>query len=379
MKSSQELLRRLATGWAELRREPWALWRRQAAIILGMELKKQLFPRRRFWVYLLAFAPVLIIGAHWVQISHVRRVRESFVSQHPSRSTHHDFDDITVGLSKEVLLFRLGDPPNKTSRVIKLADSGKVRTYERYQYSDGETDLIVTLTDGIVTDTQVVQGENLEGDTRILAGIFQIYYLRLGIFFGCMGIFTWLFRGEMVERSLHYYLLAPVRREVLVAAKFAAGAISSILLFATSIFLSFALMYGPYGPVGRAFVFSGPGLGQLGSYLLITVLACLGYGAMALALSLLFKNIVVPAVILLGWETISSAMPALMQKLSVTHYLKQLLPVPVPPAGVFALFTVVTEPIAPWVAVLGLLLLTLAGLVFACFYVRRLEINYVTD
>jgi len=38
---------------------------------------------------------------------------------------------------------------------------------------------------------------------------FQIFYLRVGIFFGCMGLFTWLFRGEIVEKSLHYYFLSP--------------------------------------------------------------------------------------------------------------------------------------------------------------------------
>ena len=43
----------------------------------------------------------------------------------------------------------------------------------------------------------------------ILAGIFQLYYLRLGIFFGCLGLFMRLFRGEMMERSLHHYLLLP--------------------------------------------------------------------------------------------------------------------------------------------------------------------------
>src|SRR5215831_14572539 len=61
---------------------------------------------------------------------------------------------------------------------------------------------------------------SLGEDTAILAGIFQLFYLRLGIFFGCLGLFTWLFRGEVVEKSLHYYFLAPLRREVLVAGKF---------------------------------------------------------------------------------------------------------------------------------------------------------------
>ena len=44
-------------------------------------------------------------------------------------------------------------------------------------------------------------------DTLVLAGIVQFYYIRLGVFFGCLGIFSRLIRGEMIERSLHFYLL----------------------------------------------------------------------------------------------------------------------------------------------------------------------------
>ena len=53
---------------------------------------------------------------------------------------------------------------------------------------------------------------SMNEDTNILAGIVQLYYVRLGVFFGCLGIFSRLIRGEMIERSLHYYLLSPVRQ-----------------------------------------------------------------------------------------------------------------------------------------------------------------------
>ena len=49
---------------------------------------------------------------------------------------------------------------------------------------------------------------SLEEDTRIFAYIFQIFYLRVGIFFGCMGLFTWLFRGE--DRGKEPALLFPL-------------------------------------------------------------------------------------------------------------------------------------------------------------------------
>jgi len=220
---------------------------------------------------------------------------------------------------------------------------------------------------------------NLPQDTEILAGIFQVFYLRFAIFFGCLGLFSWLFRGEIVEKTLHYYFLSPIRREVLVAGKFLAGIISSVLIFGVSIFLSFALMYGHFGPAGRAYVFSGPGLGQLAAYLSVSALACLGYGSVFLALSLVFKNPILPGIAVLVWEMFHAVLPPLLQKLTIAFYLKQLCPVSVPPDGILALFTVVAEPVSAYIAVPGLLCLCAAILFFAFWRIRTFEISYLAD
>jgi len=216
-------------------------------------------------------------------------------------------------------------------------------------------------------------------DTNILADIFQVFYLRLGIFFGCMGLFTWMFRGDVVEKSLHYYLLAPVRREVLVIGKFLAGLVGSSIIFGGSVLLSFVFMYGHFGAAGRDFVFHGPGLGHLLSYLGVTLLACLGYGAVFLAFSLVVKNPILPAIVVLLWEAFHPVLPSLLQKFSVTFYLKQLCPVSVNPTGLMALFAVVTEPVAAWIAISGLICLSTAVLFFACWRLRHTEISYLAD
>jgi ABC-type transport system involved in multi-copper enzyme maturation permease subunit len=220
---------------------------------------------------------------------------------------------------------------------------------------------------------------SLDEDTQVLAAIFQFYYVRLGIFFGTLGIFARLIRGEMIERSLHYALLAPVRREVLLIGKFLAGAVRSLLLFETGVLASFALMYAPYGNAGWQYVFDGPGLSQLGAYLLITALACLGYGSIFLLLSMLLKNPAPVALLLMGWEFISSVLPPMLQRFSIAAYLKHLMPVSVPLEGVFALLTVNTEPVPAWLAVVGSLLLTVAVLAVSCWRIRTLEIVYTTE
>jgi ABC-type transport system involved in multi-copper enzyme maturation permease subunit len=216
-------------------------------------------------------------------------------------------------------------------------------------------------------------------DTNVLAGIVQFYYLRLGIFFGCLGIFSRLIRGEMIERSLHFYLLSPVRREVLLLAKFAAGAASALLLFGSAIIADFALIYVAYGPAGQDFVFNGPGMGQLQAYLAIVVLACLGYGAVFLLLSMMFRNPTPAALLVFAWEAVNPVMPSLLQKISVASYLRHLMPVTIPGDGIFALLTVQTEPVSAWIASLGLLILIAVVLTYSCIRIRRLEIRYTTE
>jgi ABC-type transport system involved in multi-copper enzyme maturation permease subunit len=218
----------------------------------------------------------------------------------------------------------------------------------------------------------------ISDDTNALAMIFQ-FYLHGSIFFACMGLFTWLFRGEVVEKSLHYYFLAPMRRELLVIGKFFAGLAAAVLTFGLSVLLAFAIMYGHFGPAGRAFVFDGPGLGQLFAYLGVTALACLGYGSVFLALSLVFNNPIIPGAAVLLWETFHAVLPSLLQKFSVMFYLKQLCPVSIPPDGIMALFTVIAEPVPAWIAVPGLLTLSSAILFFACLRIRRTEISYLAD
>jgi ABC-type transport system involved in multi-copper enzyme maturation permease subunit len=219
----------------------------------------------------------------------------------------------------------------------------------------------------------------IDEDTNVLAGIIQLYYIRLGVFFGCLGIFTRLIRGEMMERSLHFYLLSPVRREILLLSKFVAGSIAALLLFVSAIVADFLLIYAPFGAAGRDYVFNGPGLGQLEAYLAIIVLACLGYGAVFLLLSMVFRNPIPGAMIVLGWEAINPVLPPLLQKLSVAFYLRHLMPVEIGAQGLFALLTVKTEPVSAGMATLGLLVLIAAVLLFSCIRMRTLEIRYTTE
>ena len=153
---------------------------------------------------------------------------------------------------------------------------------------------------------------------------------------------------------------------------------TTVLVFGTGVLASFLLMYGHFGE-GRAFLAHGPGPAHLRLDLLVVGLACLGYGAVFLAFSLLFKNPVVPAVALLFWEGVNGALPAWLKHVSVTFYLKPLFPVELPMKGVLSLFTVVAEPTPVWLAVSGLFAFTFLVVALACWRMRGIEVSYSAD
>jgi hypothetical protein len=219
-------------------------------------------------------------------------------------------------------------------------------------------------------------------DTTIFAGIFQTRDLRVVIFFGCLGIFMNLFRGEVLDRSLHYYFLAPIRREVLVVGKYLAGIIAALVIFTSSTILQWVAMYAHF-PISmvNAYLRDGNGWSHLAGYAGTTALGCIGYGSVFLLMGALFRNPIFPAAAILIWESINAFVPPLLQKFSVIYYLKSLCPIEAPP-GIgppFSLLLVNADPIAPGLAISGILLFTILVVVIAALQVRRMEINYGTD
>jgi ABC-type transport system involved in multi-copper enzyme maturation permease subunit len=270
-----------------------ALWMRQMAAVMRLELKRTAFSKRGWWIYCLAAGPVFISLMHWL------------VESRRHSATH------TVG-----------------------------------------------------------------EDSVIFAGMFLLFFLRGSLFFGAMGIFSNLFRGEMLEKTLHYYYLTPIRRELLVAGKYAAGLTVSLMLFLPSTALTFLLLGRHFGPAWTDYLVHGPGLSQLGSYLLVTALACIGYGAVFLVCGQITKNPMIAAAVVWVWEGLNPFLPSLLKKISVVFYLKSLCPVEVPVPPPFSILAVETDPAAAWIAVPGLLTVALILLIYAAVSARQGEISY---
>jgi ABC-type transport system involved in multi-copper enzyme maturation permease subunit len=208
------------------------------------------------------------------------------------------------------------------------------------------------------------------------AAIYGGLILRTLVFFGCAWVFMNLFRGEVVDRSLHYYFLAPVRREVLVAGKYLSGLIATVILFSITTIGSMLILYfGLFPSESSQYFFGGPGAGHLLTYVGVTCLACLGYGAVFLIVGLFFRNPIIPGLVLYGWEWINFLLPPLLKKISVIHYLQSLVPVAMPEGP----FAVLVEPTPAWISVPSLLLFTAVVLYLAGRHIRRMEISYAGD
>ena len=204
------------------------------------------------------------------------------------------------------------------------------------------------------------------------AMVFQNLVLQGTLYFGCLYTFGGLVRGEQIGKTFHHLLLAPLRREVLLLGKYLAALAATSVLFGGLSALSYLVLLSGEGQrVALAHLGSG-GAGRLLAYVLVSVLACAGYGAVFLVLGQWTKNPILPALAFWGWEHINFLLPAVLKRLGLVHYLLSLTPVKVP-EGFLA---VLGDPLPAWVAVPAPLLLAAALLALAGWKVRRTEVDY---
>ncbi len=209
---------------------------------------------------------------------------------------------------------------------------------------------------------------------QVFAAAYQVIVYFV-IYPGCVIVFMNLIRGEVMDRSLHYYFLSPVRREVLLAGKFVAGWLAAGALFVAVTLVTLFLFFAMNGPGDALSYLLGDGIGQVFGYTAMTLMAVLGYGAVFLIVGLLFRNPAIPALTILGWEWINSLLPAPFKQISVIYYVESLRPIPLPKE----LIEIVAEPASPWLAVPGFLIFSAAVLALSGWRIRSMEIEYGDD
>jgi hypothetical protein len=311
-----------------------------------------------------------------VDLGAIRPVTRFVVKHASAGGENEDFDTLEFNIQVS--------PDGKVFTTVETSTgAGFVEertTYGQLVYFDGRRHARFEFVDGRLEGRSIRNVLDFEEDRAIFAGIFQYFYLRLAIFFGCLGMFMYSFRGEMANRTLHYWFLAPARREVLLAGKYAAGLIASIVIFGGGALLAFAAMVWPHETVEVQAYWAAGGMGHAFWYAAAAALGCVGYGSVFLAAGLYVRNPIVPAAVLLMWEGVQGILPHALQKVSILYYLQSLCPVPAPmDADAPTLIQLLAAPAAPASrpgAVLGLLLLTALVLWIAGRAVRRMEISY---
>jgi hypothetical protein len=311
-----------------------------------------------------------------VDLGEVRAVSR-FVVKHASaggESPESDTREFNIQVSPDGRNFATVETSNGAAFVEQRTE------YQQLEFFDGRRQAILNFTEGRLEGRNVEPVLNFEDDRAIFAGIFQYFYLRLALFFGCLGMFMYLFRGEMANRTLHYWLLAPARREVLLAGKFAAGLMAATVIFGGGALLAFVAMVWSQDAVELQAYWNAGGMSHAFWYVAAAAFGCLGYGSVFLAVGLYFRNPIIPAAVLLAWESIQGILPHALQRVSILHYLQSLCPVPAPmEADAPTLIQLLAAPAAPTSrpgAMLGLMLLTAFVLWIASRAVRRMQITY---
>ena len=362
-------------------------WWMQVEAVIRLELKKTFFAKRGLWIYVVAALPVVLYVAYAVATANEQHRTVKLARESERPLTYQDLRAIQPGMTKEEVTAILGKPPlhvHWLERRPTGPNSTEEIVHEDYHYSDGQNDLYLGLVAGKVESINIRESYNLGDDAILFAGVFQFFFLRLAIFFGCLGVFMNLFRGEVLDKSLHFYFLAPIRREVLMAGKFLAGLLATSTIFVTSELLQTAAFFWHFNPRARdLYLYHHHGLEHTAIYVGVTVLACIGYGAFFLVAGMLFRNPVIPAAAVLIWEGINPFLPALLKQFSVIYYLKSLCPVEIPVSpgtpGLLALLVSNADPVSPPLAIVGMLTVAFIALTISAMQVRRMEINYTTE
>jgi ABC-type transport system involved in multi-copper enzyme maturation permease subunit len=352
----------------------------QILAIVRLEIWKTFFSRRGLWIYLFALAPVLLFTANSIYAPREQARLARIAETHQVALTN--LTAVTRGMSNSVVLAKLGEPYRQRNWQHPL-EGGHFNERGFYRYTDGKSDFTFRFNNGRVREIERSDPQTLADNLLVFATIFRFYFLRLAVFFGCVGIFTNLFRGEMLDKSLHFYLLTPVRREILLAGKYLAGLLATVVIFTASAALQWTAMLWQFDHATVADYFAGPAAAHLLPYLGVTALACAAYGSVFLCAGILFRNPIVPAAVVLLWESANLFLPATLQKLGVIYYLQSLCPLAAAPDSsmpvpLTLLISATPSASAP-VALVVLILFTLAVFVFSAFRSRQIEINYSTD
>lgn len=161
----------------------------------------------------------------------------------------------------------------------------------------------------------------------IYEGLIRILYLHFIVFFSANILGFAAVRQEMDDKTLHYLLLQPVPRPILILGKAAACLSLGCVLCFASLWVTYLTMTLPLCG-GAAVVADLFGEGRFVVLLKESCVLALGlsaYAGIAMLMGSIFKSALF-GLFLLGWEAGLPYLPSVLKKWTVMHYLQSLLP-----------------------------------------------------
>src|SRR5258708_37505960 len=177
-------------------------------------MSNNIISRRGHCIYVLAALTVLLFVAYVVASSQRQHQATDIARKGEKALTYQNLLAVKPGMTRDEVVAVVGKPAvtyhwtenrpkEEASQNASEAPATVDVLHETYQYSDQQNEMYVELADGKVESINIQEVTDLGRDSIMFAGVFQFFFLRLAVFFGCLGIFLNLFRGEVLDRSRH--------------------------------------------------------------------------------------------------------------------------------------------------------------------------------
>src|SRR5207244_10997215 len=114
----------------------------QMHYVVRLELRKTFFARRGLWIYLLAFAPVVLFFANSVYSTSEKTRLARLGTEHPV--SKEALSAVQVGQTREQVIAALGQPYRRNSNRFRIGpqrDGTQMLERDNFRYTDGETDV----------------------------------------------------------------------------------------------------------------------------------------------------------------------------------------------------------------------------------------------
>ena len=151
------------------------LWLTQIRAIVRIEMKKTFFAKRGLWIYLLAMAPVALFFAHSMVEIYMHGSRQQVALKGARRLTEQDLGAIHTGMSEMKLSRLLEIHPNPIGMRRRLRNGRNSLSipFEVFRYSDGDSDLAISIENDAVTGIVRRSTPSLGQDSYIFAVSFS--------------------------------------------------------------------------------------------------------------------------------------------------------------------------------------------------------------